>query len=117
LPHVVLIGKPAISDVFVALKPLLIRDERGIIRTMDMYIERNKKAILIESLSVQGNKTISFLAMISGREDGVVVRLYPKTEVEKTDGVKRLLAELAKQLLETFPDFKLGETNLNEHLA
>jgi hypothetical protein len=27
------------------------------------------------------------------------------------------LAELAKQLLETFPDFKLGETNLGEYLA
>jgi endo-1,4-beta-mannosidase len=84
---------------------------------MDSYLESQKKSILIESLSVQGNKTTNFLAMISGREDRVVVRLYPKVEVEKTDGVKKTIGELAKQLLETFPDFKLKETNLREYLA
>ena len=117
MPHVVLVGKPAVEDIFKALRPILMRNERGILRTMDSYLESKKNSILIESLSIQENKATSFLAMISGREDGIVVRLYPKSEVEKTDGVKRLLAELAKQLLETFPDFKLGETNLGEYLA
>jgi hypothetical protein len=115
MPHAVLIGKPSIEDIFKELRPLMIKDERGILRTMDSYLERTRKSILIESLPIQENRTVSFLAMISGREDGVVIRLYPKHEVEKTDGVKRLLAELAKQLLETFPDFKLGETNLKEY--
>lgn len=106
-----------IEDIFKALKPLFIKNELEVLRTTDSYMDRTKRAILIESLSIQKNETISFLAMISGREDGVVIRLYPKQEVEKTDGVKRLLAELAKQLLETFPDSKLGETNLKEYLA
>ena len=42
--------------------------------------------------------------MISGREDGVVVRLFPKIEVDKTEGVKKILIELAKQLIATFPE-------------
>jgi hypothetical protein len=54
--------------------------------------------------------------MISGREDGFVVRLYPKIEVEKTEGVKRIIAELAKQLIVKFPELKVGETNLQDYL-
>ena len=55
--------------------------------------------------------------MISGRQDGVVVRLYPKFEVEKTEGVKQILAEIAKQLMLAFPEFSLGETNLADYLG
>ena len=54
--------------------------------------------------------------MISGRADGVVVRLYPKIDVEKTEGVKKILVELAKQLIATFPELKIGETNLDNYL-
>jgi len=54
--------------------------------------------------------------MISGRDDGVVVRLYPKVEAEKTDGVRKILAELAKQLIAAFPGLRIGETNLDDYL-
>lgn len=52
----------------------------------------------------------------SGREDGIVIRSYPKLEIEKTEGVKRLIAETARQLLQAFPELKTGETNLSEYL-
>jgi hypothetical protein len=54
--------------------------------------------------------------MISRRNDGVVVRIYPGTEVEKTSGVKSILSEIAKQLLTVFPQLIIGETNLSEYL-
>jgi hypothetical protein len=72
--------------------------------------------ILIDSLSIDADKKIVFLAMISGRDDGVVVRLYPKIDVEKTEGVTRILVELAKQLIATFPELRIGETNLENYL-
>ncbi len=116
MPHVVLEGKAAIEDIFEELKPLFIRNESTILRTMETYIERGKNAILIDSLAIEASRKTIFLALISGRDDGVVVRLYPKIEVEKTDGVKKILVELAKQLIATFPGLKVGETNLQEHL-
>jgi len=54
--------------------------------------------------------------MISGRSDGVVIRLYPKIDVEKTEGVKKILVELAKQLIAMFPELTVGETNLENYL-
>jgi len=117
LPHVVLNGKASIQNIFEKLEPLFVRDGTEILRTMELYLERNKNAILIDSLAIESDKKKSFLAMITGRENGVVVRLYPKQEIEKTDGVKRILAEIAKQLFRKFPDFKTAETNLGEYLS
>ena len=117
LPHVVLNGKTIIQNIFEKLEPLFVRDGTDILRTMELYLERSKNAILIDSLAIEANKKKRFLAMITGRENGVVVRLYPKQEIEKTEGVKRILAEIAKQLLRKFPDFKTAETNLGEYLS
>ena len=117
VPHVVLNGKDSIQNIFEKLEPLFVRDGTEILRTMELYLERNKNAILIDSLAIESDKKKSFLAMITGRENGVVVRLYPKQEIEKTEGAKRILAEIAKQLLRKFPDFKTAETNLEEYLS
>jgi hypothetical protein len=116
MPHVVLMGKIPIEDMFNRLSSLFIRNGPKILRTMDVYLERGKSAILIESLAIETGVKRQFLSMISGRDDGVVVRLYPQMEVEKTDGVKQILAEIAKQLKLTFPELHVGETNLDEYL-
>jgi hypothetical protein len=116
LPHIVLNGKASIENIFKELKPLMIRNQNSIIKTTDLYLEREKNAILVDSLAIDADKKTVFLAMISGRDDGVVVRLYPKIDVEKTEGVKKILVELPKQLIATFPELKIGETNLDNYL-
>jgi len=116
LPHVVLNGKVEVENIFKELKPLMIRNKNDILKTTDVYLEREKNVILIDSLAIEADKKTVFLAMISGRDDGVVVRLYPKIAVEKTEGVKKILVELGKQLIATFPEFKIGETNLDSYL-
>jgi hypothetical protein len=116
MPHVVLNGKVRAEDVFDKITPLFIRKEGVILKTSDTYIDREQNSILIESLAIEkGNKT-NFFAMISGREDGIVVRIYPGSEVEKTDGVKTILAEIAKQLLDMFPELRVGKTNISDFL-
>jgi len=116
LPHVVLNGKAAIENIFKELKPLMIRNKNSILKTTDVYLEREKNGILIDSLAIETEKKTVFLTMISGRNDGVVVRLYPKIDVEKTDGVKKILVKLAKQVMATFPELTVGETNLDIYL-
>jgi len=116
MPHVVLNGKVHIKDIFDKMKTLFIRNEGVILKTSNTYIDREKKSILIESLVIEDGNKINFFAMISSREDGIVVRIYPGSEVEKTDGVKRILAEIAKQLLDTFSELKVGKTNISGFL-
>jgi hypothetical protein len=116
MPHVVLLGNVEIEDIFRELKPVFIRNKKMILKTLESYLERDKNSILIDSLAIEEDKKTFFLAMISGREDGVVVRLFPKIEVDKTEGVKKMLSELAKQLIAMFPELKIGETNLANYL-
>ena len=116
MPHVVLNGKVSVENIFEQLKPLFIRNENSILKTMDIYLEREKNAILIDSLAIDADKKTVFLTLISGRNDGIVVRLYPKVDIEKTEGVKKILVELAKQLIATFPELRIGETNLESYL-
>jgi hypothetical protein len=116
LPHVVLNGKTGIENIFKELKPLMIRNEKSILKTTHVYLEREKNVVLIDSLAIEDEKKTAFLAMISGRSDGVVVRLYPKIDFEKTEGVKKIIVELAKQLIATFPELTVGETNLDNYL-
>jgi hypothetical protein len=115
LPHVVLKGKTSIEEIFSQLKPVFFRNEATILKTKEAYLEKAKKDILIDALAIEGDHKTAFLALISGREDGVVVRLYPNIAIEKTDGVKRVLVELAKQIMTFFPEFTVGETNLSEY--
>lgn len=115
MPHVVLNGNTSIGEIFDRFEPLFIRKEGIILKTVDFYINREKNAILVDSLVVMSGGNTVFLAFISGRSDGVVVRLFPKMDVEKTEYVKKTLVELAKQLLTMFPNFKVGDTNLGDY--
>lgn len=116
MPHVVLNGKVDVEDIFDRLDPLFIRNGRTILKTSTAYMDRQKKSILIESLAIEEGKKIEFLATIGQREDGIVVRIYPGSEVEKTDGVKKILAEIATQLLDTFAELEVGKTNISDFL-
>jgi hypothetical protein len=95
---------------------LFVRDSSSILRTLAVVIERGSGSVLIECLVIDSQVKTVFLAMVSGREDGLVVRLYPKVEVKKTSCVKQVLAEIAKQLMKTYQELKLGETNLQDYL-
>ena len=116
MPHVVLNGNVNLDDIFNKFKSVLIRNEQGILKTDNIYISRDETTILIESLAIEKGVKNSFLTMITRRNDGVVVRIYPEIEVEKTSGIKNILAEIAKQLLTVFPQLIIGETNLSEYL-
>ena len=116
MPDVVLTGSVPMEELFRSLRPIMIRRDQDILRTNDAFMNAGKTSILIESLAVEAGVKTSFLALVSSRDDGVVVRLYPKLEVEKTEGVKRILAEQAKQILTSFPGLRIGETNLSSYL-
>ena len=116
MPHVVLNGNADFDDIFNKFKGVLIRNDHGILKTDNIYISRDKTAILIESLAIEDGVKNSFFTLISKRNDGVVIRIYPGVEVEKTQGVKKILAEIAKQLLGALPGLRIGETNLSDYL-
>jgi hypothetical protein len=116
MPHVVLNGNVKLREVFDQLQPLTIRDEHVILRTLKKYIDSESESVLTEALVIEKGRKLGFLVLLSSRDDGFVVRIYPGSHIEKTDGVKRVLAEIAKHLLDAFPSLKVGKTNLQDFL-
>ena len=114
MPHVVLRGDVNITHVFKEFETFLVRGEKAVLRTNNTFIDRDNKSILVESLVIEGSKKIQFFTMISGRKDGVVIRIAPIVEVEKSYGVKKIIAEIATRMLTKFPQLSIGETNLSE---
>ena len=108
MPHVVLVGTVDMEEVFRRLKPVFVKTDRGILKATDSYMDRGRRNIIVDSLAIEGGERERFLMLIGQREEGLVV--------ERTEGVKRVLAETAIQLLATFPDLVVGETNLERHL-
>jgi hypothetical protein len=116
LPHVVLVGQVDMDEVFRRLRPVFVKTDRGILKATDAYMDRAKRTIIVDSLAIEGGEKDRFLMAIGLREHGLVIRLFEVPEVDRTEGVKRVLAETARQLLETFPDLEVGETNLGRYL-
>jgi len=116
MPHVVLNGTVEMIDIFQQLSPIMIRYEKTLLKTSDKYMNFNETSILVESLAIEDGNKIGFLVLLGKREDGIVVRIYPEFGIEKTNGVKKILASIAQQLLEQISELKIGKTNLQEFL-
>jgi hypothetical protein len=112
----VLVGDVDMEEVFRRLRPVFVKTEKGILKATDAYMDRAKRSIIVDSLSIEGGETARFLMHISQHDDGIVVQLFDVPEVERTEGVKRVLAETAKQLLLSFDELEVGETNLRRYL-
>jgi len=110
-------GEVEIEEVFQRLHPLVLRNQQILIRTSKKYLESEETAILVESLAGTPNNLRQFFTLINTRKDGLVIRIHPYSQVEKTPQVKQLLAEIAKQLLTIFPNLTVGKTNLDDFLV
>ena len=116
MPHVVLTGDISLRDIFEKIEYFVVREDKNILKISDKFINQDKNSILVESLAIEAENKTSFLVLLSHREDGLVVRLYPQIDVEKTDGVKKILAKIANNIIAAFPSLEVGKTNLQEFL-
>lgn len=116
LPHAVINGNISIESIFNDIKPIFKKNKQGILKMKGFYLSKDKKEILVDSLSIEKAKTLAFYTLINQRDDGIVIRISPMTDIEKTDGVKSLLGEIAKYILENHVNVKLGKTNIESYL-
>lgn len=116
MPHVVLSGEISPAEVFDSLEPLMFREGGTVLKTSAKFLEAGGASVLVECLAIEDGKKSAFFALMGRRDDGLVVRLHPVTDPEKTDGVKRVLAMLANQVMEKHQGLSVGKTNLQEFL-
>jgi len=116
LPHAVITGNLEPGEVFRRLGKISERSGTAVLKTGASYLEKDGRAILIEATAVEAGRPLGFLVLVGQRDDGLVVRLHPSQDVEKTEAVKKLLALIARAIIAQNPGSSLGKTNLAEYL-
>ena len=116
MPHVVIENAPDLEVVFRGLASFAERRDEQILRLADLYLNRAGSAALLECVVIDKGVAVSFFVVLAQRENQITVRLYPLTDPEKTEGVKRLLALIAVRVRDLVPASRFGKTNLQAYL-
>ena len=115
MPHIVFENKIDLNIFSKKFSPIFKRDS-ALIKIQTIFVDKDNFTALLPTIVID-EKHQEFLIEISTRKDKTTIRLYPNTDPEKTDGVKIAMSLLAKQILDTYTDFKITKTNLSHYLG
>jgi len=114
MPHIVFDRGINLKSLHDSFQNVLLRED-VLIRFNDSYINSQKNTILINT-TVIDSISQNFFIELSSSDKKTTIRLYPKTDPQKTDGVKRSLCLAAKLILDTEPTLKIIRTNISEYI-
>ena len=116
MPHIVLENINSTKEAFEAVQPFSNKIEGGILKVMDKFINASQQSALIESLAIENGVNQAFFIQLSQKKSSLTIRLLPLTDPEKTNGVKTIMASVAKQIKDTNPSIEYGKNNLEDFL-
>ncbi len=116
MPHIVLDNIDSVKHAFDAITPFAEKIESGILKVTDKYINASGQIALVEALAIEDGKNQNFFIQLSQKKSSLTVRLLPMTDPEKTDGVKTIMAIIAKKIKDNCEDASYGKTNLQDFL-
>jgi hypothetical protein len=116
VPHVIVEGVVTLAGLQRDHVPFTLREAGRVVKVDRFYLDAHGRAALLETLVVDGGHTQKFFIQLGAREDGVMVRLEPMTDPEKSPAVKRALALVAWRIRAAC-DGRFGGTNITEFLV
>ena len=116
MPHIVLEKISSTKAAFDAVQPFTHKIEGGILKVVDKYINASEQSVLIESLAIENGVNQNFFVQLSQKKSSLTVRLLPLTDPEKTNGVKLIMATIAKQIKDIDSIIEYGKNNLGDFL-
>ncbi len=116
MPHIVLENINEVKQAYDAILPFSEKTEDGILKVIDKYLNSTEQVALIEVLAIENGRNQNFFVQLSQKQTSLTVRLLPMTDPEKTDGVKTIMAKIAKQIKDRDKKITYGKTNLQDFL-
>ena len=115
MPHVVIHGDISLRALYDDFEPIEERAGDDVLKVTDVFLNHSGRVALLECVVVE-RRPMSFFVQLARHEDRVTVRLFPPTDPQKTDGVRRILARIAWEIVRRFPGSRYGATNLEPFL-
>lgn len=116
MPHVQIVGGCRLSDLRTALTEFRAGAPPLVLKIRETYQNDSATQMLLEAVVVEGYLRQTFFLLVRTDEDGILIRCHPASPVQKTDGVKTLIARLGARCVELCPGAQVGHTNLAEFL-
>lgn len=116
MPHIVLENINDTKEAYEAVTPFAQKTEGGILKVLDKYINGAEQTALVESLAIENGVNQNFFIQLSQKKSSLTVRLLPLTDPEKTNGVKTIMAMVAKQIKDSNENISYGKNNLEDFL-
>jgi hypothetical protein len=116
VPHVIVEGAVTLGGLQRDHVAFTVREAGRVVKVDRFYLDAQGQAALLETLVVDGGHTQKFFIQLTAREGGVMVRLEPMTDPEKSPVVKRALALVARRIRASCGG-RFGGTNIAELLA
>ncbi|MGB9691425.1 MAG: hypothetical protein ACPL7D_04595 [Candidatus Sumerlaeaceae bacterium] len=112
MPHVIFRGAVALQDAWEGFTPLLVNEHGWLTKVTDCFLNGRRTCMLLESTAVFQGVTHNFYVRVDQKQDQVTVRVEPRTNVEKNEGVKRAVAIVSRFLAQRFPYLIFDKSNL-----
>ena len=115
MPHAVL-DKTINLQEFAKKFEAIIKKEEGLIKIENIFVDKNNQIALLPTLVIDKEKQDFFIQILSN-EEKTTVRLLPRTDPEKTNGVKTALGLVTSELMKYEQNASVVRTNIGEFIA
>jgi hypothetical protein len=115
MPHLILTGCSEIPDARDAFPRQAHRWRRAVMKTEGVWMRTDRDALLVEGVVIEFSRALHPLAIVAGHHDDVTIRLWDHQTIERTDGVQRWLAIVARTVLDACGG-RLKSTNITVDL-
>jgi hypothetical protein len=115
MPHIVISGTLEFENIYKEFEKNIQKiGSKTIIKHTDCFLNKDKNTILINTVVIEDQRSMSFYTMIMKKENQITIRLDPFTDPEKTKAVKESLALIALKILKEGNGLKITKTNLQD---
>jgi len=117
MPHVQVVGAATLEQLARRFEPMTVRSGDVVAKTTAFFLNTRDRTALVRALVVEPHVQRKFYVLLAEKPQGLMVRLDPLTDPEKTPAVKRLLALVADWVRRESPESRYGVTNIAEYLV
>lgn len=116
MPHVQVVGAGSVKELAGRIEEFTVSRPPIVLKLLEVYPCRAAAKALLEVVVVEGRLRQNFFLLIRDEQGGLIIRCHPILPVQKTDGVKQMIVEIAKRIIALTPGAKVGNTNLGAFL-
>ncbi len=114
MPHIVIDRQIDLFDFSQKFTPIF--QKSPLIKIQTIFVEKNGFTALLPTIVIDVDHR-EFFITISTTKNKTTIRLYPLTDPEKTDSVKKSLALIYEQIKNHYPDISITKSNLWDFIS